>query len=106
MATVNISFDTKTKKCSVTMNGSPVSNVERIDIMKGYGVDENDDAYMMDLVLKEKDKDEGVQVMTNVMARKQELEQQYGTKVSLLDDYQPINKEKLSYSIANMMGKN
>lgn len=104
MATVNISFDTKTKKCSVTMNGSPVSNVQEIMIHKGYDVD-SEDQYMMDLILKEENKDEGVRVMTNVMARKKELEEKYEGSVSLLDNYQPIDKKKLSQSIANMMGK-
>jgi len=94
MATVNINYDTNTKKCSATLNGMSVSNIQEIIICKSY---EGDDKYYLDMILVEEDTQEKLTLQTVIRADQK--------NAKLIDKYIPIDRNKTAKSIAKMIGK-
>ena len=84
MSIINISFDTKTKKCVATIDGTQLADVSNISIFKDY--DDPEKSYI-DLQMRSKIKDESVVVYTNITASH--------SLITTLND--PILKDVIEY---------
>lgn len=107
MAKVNISYDTKTKDCSITIDGQPISNVEEIIIMKNLYIEEEgkEDNYRMDLILRQESESDDVVITTDIRASKQLEEKYSNSKIVAFKDYKIPDRSQLIESVSRMIGK-
>lgn len=69
MAIINISFDSETKKLSVTKNGSSIENVKYISIGEAYCECEGDEKkFYISIESVDKDSDNGIKQYTTITA--------------------------------------
>lgn len=65
MASISVSFDTKTKKMTATVDGKAVADVVGVHFMPSW---DRDDEYACELVTMYEDEDAGTKTVTRIVA--------------------------------------
>jgi hypothetical protein len=99
MANINITFDTKTKDMSVSINGQPLKNVDGISISK------YDNKPEIAVYMREKVEDEGLTIHTSLQAS---VNEELTNKAKIVDfsEFDKYDTEKLAKGLCTMLGKN
>ena len=98
MAIINISFDTSTKKCSVSLNGQALNDVEGISIYK-YKNYEGEEVGEIEVSMRTSE-DDGMVKVTRLYASK---EQENAESLDKLEDYANEKAGKIRESMSNWL---
>lgn len=104
MATISVSFDTSTKKCTVSLNGQALNDVEGINIYK-YKNYEGEELGEIEVSMRTSE-DDGMVKVTRLYASKK---QENAESLDKLEDYANEKaskiRELMSNWLLNLQGK-
>lgn len=101
MANINISFNTKDKKCSVSVNGQILDNVNSVLIDK-YEYNDEEEAHI-EITMREVMEDDGMAKVTRLYASKQDKEN--ALSIDDLETYADSKFERLREAACRWLGK-